>query len=76
MSINYDELNNNQKVNYLNYEIDQLTKKREEVKRSIIDTKAQEVTKIIIEHKEKLTERDLMNLLRNYYFDIRDIINE
>lgn len=60
----------------LNYQIEELNRQKESLKKELIENKLDEITKLIIteNNRNPLNERELKNILKALSYDLKDII--
>lgn len=73
-----NELTNNQTIYSIDYKIEQLQKEKDELKKVAIDSVIDETTAFILEEnkKEPLTQRELRNMLKAFYYDLRNVMEK
>lgn len=70
------KLSNAQNLFNINYQMEQLEKKKKELKKQLVNQLLEETTKafVVDNNQEPLNEREIKNLLKGFYQDIKDII--
>jgi hypothetical protein len=69
-------MENKQTLFNINYQMEQLEKQKKELKKQLINELLEETTELffIDNEKEPLNKREIKNLLKGFYQDIKDII--